>query len=134
MLKQLTTLSLSILLATVSVCVAQETSASTDEVLSSEMRNKKLMIETKGKILNDINKQIYNKSNDSYMREYVRNSNAMKKIMDQPTKEVDINDKKALSEYIQDDIGLQKEIIQVKLPEEKEKEKKARPRAADLLK
>lgn len=132
MLKQLTTLSLSILLATVSVCVAQETSASTDEVLSSEMRNKKLMIETKGKILNDINKQIYNKSNDSYMREYVRNSNAIKKIMDQPTKEVDINDKKALSEYIQDDIGLQKEIIQVKLPEEKEK--KARPRAADLLK
>lgn len=132
MLKQLTTLSLSVLLATVSVCVAQETSPSTDEVLSSEMKTKKIMIETKGKILNDINKQIYNKSNDSFMREYVRNSNAMKKIMDKPTKEVDINDKKALSEYIQDDIGLQKEIIQVKLPEEKEK--KARPRAADLLK
>lgn len=132
MLKQLTTLSLSILLATTSVCFAQKASDTTDEVISSEMKTKQIMIETKGKILNDINKQIYNKSNDSLMREYVRNSNAMKKIMDTPTKEVDINDKKALSEYIQDDIGLQKEIIQVKLPEEKEK--KARPRAADLLK
>ena len=132
MLKQLTTLSLSILLATTSVCFAQEASDTTDEVISSEMKTKQIMIETKGKILNDINKQIYNKSNDSLMREYVRNSNAMKKIMDTPTKEVDINDKKALSEYIQDDIGLQKEIIQIKLPEEKEK--KARPSTADLLK
>lgn len=126
------TLSLSILLGTTSVCIAQELSDTDEEVISSEMKTKQTMIENKGKIVADINKQIYNKSNDSLMREYVRNSNAMKKIMDEPTKDIDIKDKKALSQYMQDDIGLQKEIIQVKLPEAKDK--KARPRAADLLK
>ena len=133
MLKQIATISLSVLLGTVSVCTAQEEiSNSQEEVISSEMKTKQAIIETKGKIVSDINKQIYNKANDSLMREYVRNSNAMKKIMDEPTKDVDINDKKALSQYMQDDIGLQKEIIQVKLPEAKDK--MARPRAADLLK
>lgn len=132
MLKQLTALSLSILLGTTSISMAQEATNAPEEVISSEMKSKQTMIETKGKIIADINQKIYNKSNDSLMREYVRNSNAMKKIMDEPTKNVDIKDKKALSEYMQDDIGLQKEIIQVKLPEVKEE--KARPRAKDLLK
>lgn len=131
MLKTLMTLSLSILLGTVSVCIAQENSNINEEIISSEMKTKQTIIENKGKIIKDINKQIYNKSNDSLLREYIRNSNAMKKIMDKPTKDVDINDKKALSQYMQDDIGLQKEIIQVKLPEAKDK--MARPRAADLL-
>ncbi len=133
MLKPAALLSFSILLGTISICVAQEATPNvTEEQISSEMKTKQTMIETKGKIVSDINKQIYNSRNDRLMKEYVRNSNAFKQMMDKQAQSVDINDKKALSQYMQDEIGLQKEIIQVKLPDEKEKT--ARPRAADLLK
>ncbi len=133
MLKKIATLSLTALLATNSTCLAQdEADTTTTEPIPSEVRIKQAEIENKGKIVSEINKQIYNKANDPLMREYIRNSNALKRRMDQPTKEVNIQDKKALSQYMQDDIGLQKEIIQVKLPDEKEKS--ARPTAADLLK
>lgn len=133
MIKELSIISFSVLLSFVSICQAQEETVSgQEEPLSSEMKLKQTMIETKGKVLSDINKQAYNKSKDAFMREYVRNSNAMKKIMDKPTKDVNIKDKKALSQYMQDEIGLQKEIIQVNIPEEKNKS--ARPTAADLLK
>lgn len=130
MLKQLTILSLSIFLSSTTISLAQETS--TEEPLSSELRAKQLEIENKNKIVSDINKQIYNKSNDVLMREYIRNNNIMNKKMGKETKEIDVKDKAALSQYIQDEIGLQKEIIQVKLPE-KETENK-RPNTADLLK
>lgn len=130
MLKQLTILSLSIFLSSTTISFAQGTS--TEEPLSSELRAKQLEIENKNKIVSDINKQIYNKSNDVLMREYIRNNNIMNKKMGKETKEIDVKDKAALSQYIQDEIGLQKEIIQVKLPE-KETENK-RPNTADLLK
>lgn len=132
MLKQLTILSTAILLSTATFCMAAETPDVEEEQLSSEMKSKETMIETKGKVLSDINKQIYNKSNDALMREYVRNSNAMKKIMGKETKEIDTNNKKALSEYMQDDIGLQKEIIKVDIPDRDKS--KTRPSTADLLK
>lgn len=132
MLKQLTILSTAILLSTATFCMAAETPDVEEEQLSSEMKSKETMIETKGKVLSDINKQIYNKSNDALMREYVRNSNAMKKIMGKETKEIDTNNKKALSEYMQDDIGLQKEIIKVDIPDRDKT--KTRPSTADLLK
>lgn len=133
MLKKIATLSLTAFLATNSTCLAQdEADTTTTEPIPSEARIKQAEIENKGKIVSEINKQIYNKANDPLMREYIRNSNAFKRRMDQPTKEVNIQDKKALSQYMQDDIGLQKEIIKVKLPDEKEKS--ARPTAADLLK
>ena len=132
MLKQLTILSTAILLSTTTFCMAAETPDVEEEQLSSEMKSKETMIETKGKVLSDINKQIYNKSNDALMREYVRNSNAMKKIMGKETKEIDTNNKKALSEYMQDDIGLQKEIIKVDIPDRDKA--KTRPSTADLLK
>ncbi len=132
MLKQLTILSTAILLSTATFCMAAETPDVEEEQLSSEMKSKETMIETKGKVLSDINKQIYNKSNDALMREYVRNSNAMKKIMGKETKEIDTKNKKALSEYMQDDIGLQKEIIKVDIPDRDKA--KTRPSTADLLK
>lgn len=133
MLKQLTILSTAILLSTTTFCMAAETpDVEEEQQLSSEMKSKETMIETKGKVLSDINKQIYNKSNDALMREYVRNSNAMKKIMSKETKEIDTNNKKALSEYMQDDIGLQKEIIKVDIPDRDKA--KTRPSTADLLK
>ena len=133
MLKQLTILSTAILLSTATFCMAAETpDVEEEQQLSSEMKSKETMIETKGKVLSDINKQIYNKSNDALMREYVRNSNAMKKIMGKETKEIDTNNKKALSEYMQDDIGLQKEIIKVDIPDRDKA--KTRPSTADLLK
>ena len=133
MLKHISILSLLILFSTHSICLAQEDSTLAEEApLSSDAKIQKIKIENKSKILKAINRQIYNPSNDSLMREYVRNSNAIRKMMGKPTQDVDINDKKALSQFMQDDIGLQKEIIQVQLPEKKEKS--ARPNAADLLK
>ena len=113
---------------------AEDITVSSEEAdeYASEKIFQQSKIEQKAKIVKELNKQIYNKKNDNLLKEYIRNSNAMKKIMEQPTKEVDINDKKAVSEYMQDDVGLEKEIIKVKLPEPKSKT--ARPRAADLLK
>ncbi len=132
MIKHISLLSLSILLSSASLGMAQEKAAAEEAPLSSDMMVQQSKIETKAKMVSDINQQVYNKANDSLMREYVRNSNAIKKMMDKPTQNVDIKDKKALSQYIQDDMGLQKEIIQVQMPTEEEKS--ARPRAADLLK
>ncbi len=131
----LITFSILFLEASISNLQAQETGVNTqEERISSEIRAKQAMIKQKNKIMSSYNKQIYNKKNDALMREYVRNSNAFKKMRGEPTKEIDIQDKEALSQYIQDDIGLQKEIIEVKLPQAEDKNKNIRPSAAELLK
>ena len=84
--------------------------------------------------MNDINRKVYNTKNERFMREYVRNSNAMKEIMEQPTKDVNVKDKKALSQYMQEELGLDKEIVEVKEINVEDVDKNYQSRAAELLK
>ena len=102
--------------------------------LSSEAKAQQMQIEEKNKVMNDINRKIYNTKNERFMREYVRNSNAMKEIMEQPTKDVDIKDKKALSKYMQEELGLDDEIVEVKENNAENTKPSYSSRAAKLLK
>ena len=102
--------------------------------LSSEAKAQQMQIEEKNKVMNDVNRKIYNTKNERFMREYVRNSNAMKEIMEQPTKDVDIKDKKALSKYMQEELGLDGEIVEVKENNSEDIKPSYSSRAAKLLK
>lgn len=102
--------------------------------MSSEAKAQQMLIEEKNKVMNDINRKVYNTKNERFMREYVRNSNAMKEIMEQPTKDVNVKDKKALSQYMQEELGLDKEIVEVKEINVEDVDKNYQSRAAELLK
>ncbi len=85
-------------------CLAQETSQ--EEIISSEKQAELLEQNAKNKIKSDIAQQINDPRNDPLIREYIRNSNDMKKIMNQPVEEIDFSNKAAINLYMQKDAGV----------------------------
>ena len=135
MIKNISLISvLSLLIATSAFAAETATEDSAAPEISSETKIKINAIQNKSKIVTDINTQINDSRNNRLMQEYVRNSNALKEMMGEPVQDIDAKDKKALSEFIQQDIGLQKEIVQVKETATTAPEKPARRSAAELLK
>ena len=91
---------------------AQETDSVAEEPVSSEVLLQRETIAQKNAVLKDINSHVY-RTNDSELREFVRNSNAMKKIMDPDAvvENVNVKDKEAVSKFMQKDIGLPEKIV-----------------------
>lgn len=85
-------------------CLAQENTQ--EEILSSEKQAGLLEQNAKNKIKADIAQQINDPRNDLLIREYIRNSNDMKKIMNQPVEEIDFSNKAAINQFMQKDAGV----------------------------
>ncbi len=104
MLKKLLSLSCLLSVAFIPPCSAEENTTEAAYVSSDEMALNAERLE-KSKVRNEIAKQVYDPRNDALMREYVRNSNAIKKYMRQPEEKIDVSDKSAINRYIQKDAG-----------------------------
>lgn len=104
MLKKLLSLSCLLSFAFIVPCSAEENTTEAPYVSSDEMALKAERAE-KTKVRNEIAKQVYDPRNDALMREYVRNSNAIKKYMGQQEEKIDVSDKSAINRYIQKDAG-----------------------------
>lgn len=85
-------------------CLAQETSQ--EEILSSEKQADLLEHNTKNKIKAEIAKQINDSRNDALLKEYIKNSNDIKKRMNLPVEEIDFSNKAAINQYMQKDAGV----------------------------
>lgn len=92
--------------------LAQDVLAPQEEPVSSDTILQNKTIAHKEAIMKDVNRHIY-KTKDNELREFVRNSNAMKKIIDPDAKveTVNIKDKKAVSQFMQNEIGLPDKIV-----------------------
>lgn len=104
MLKKLLSLSCLLSVAFVAPCSAEENTTQAAYVSSDEMALNAERSE-RTKVRNEIAKQVYDPRNDALMREYVRNSNAIKKYMGEPEEKIDVSDKSAINRYIQKDAG-----------------------------
>lgn len=110
----------------------EQNTADPEITFSSTAKIQREKLKMKNKTMTEINQMVYNDSNTPRMREYVRNSNAIKKILGEPEKNVNVEDKKALSQYMQEELGLDK--IDVEQKKEEPTETKYRSKAAELLK
>lgn len=113
---------------------AQETDSVAEEPVSSEVLLQRETIAQKNAVLKDINSHVY-RTNDSELREFVRNSNAMKKIMDPDAvvENVNVKDKEAVSKFMQKDIGLPEKIV-VSQPAKETADRGYKSRASQDLK
>lgn len=113
---------------------AQETDNVAEEPVSSEVLLQRETIAQKNAVLKDINSHVY-RTNDSELREFVRNSNAMKKIMDPDAvvENVNVKDKEAVSKFMQKDIGLPEKIV-VSQPAKETADRVYKSRASQDLK
>ncbi len=112
---------------------AQEADVTAEEPVSSEVLLQRETIAQKNAVLKDINSHVY-KTNESELREFVRNSNAMKKIIDPDAvvEEVNVKDKEAVSKFMQKDIGLPEKIV-VSQPTEETGDRVYKSRASQDL-
>ena len=78
-----------------------------NEPISSDILTQREAIKDKNEITNDVNRDAY-KKDDAYLREYIRNSNAMKKIMgnEKEIKDINVKDRAAVGKYMMNDVGL----------------------------
>lgn len=113
---------------------AQEAAVLQEEPVSSDIMLQQKTVANKNEVMRDINRHIYN-TNDSELREFVRNSNAMKRKMnpDAKVETIDVKNKASVSKFMQKEIGLPEKIVNT-TPAETTSAKDYKSRASQDLK
>lgn len=113
---------------------AAEQQLSAEEPVSTEIITQRRNIALKREAVKDINNQI-RRRNDAELREYIRNSNDLNKMInpDAKVENINVKDKNAVSRFMQKDVGLEEQIVKTE-PAEVKTNKKYQSRASQLLK
>lgn len=113
---------------------AAEQQLSAEEAVSTEIITQRRNIAQKREAVKDINNQIRHR-NDAELREYIRNSNDLNKMIDPNAKieNIDVKDKNAVSKFMQKEVGLEEKIVKTE-PVEIKTNRKYQSRASQVLK
>lgn len=113
---------------------AAEQPISAEEAVSTEIITQRRNIVQKREAIKDINNQIRHR-NDAELREYIRNSNDLNKMIDPNAKieNIDVKDKNAVSKFMQKEVGLEEKIVKTE-PAEIKTNRKYQSRASQVLK
>ena len=113
---------------------AAEQPLSAEEAVSTEIITQRRNIAQKREAVKDINNQIRHR-NDAELREYIRNSNDLNKMIDPNAKieNIDVKDKNAVSKFMQKEVGLEEKIVKTE-PVEIKTNRKYQSRASQVLK
>lgn len=113
---------------------AAEKPAVSEEPVSTEILTQRLNIAQKKETIKDINNQI-RRRDDMQLREYIRNSNDLNKMIDPNAQAEDINvkDRNAVSRFMQKEVGLKEKIVNTE-PAKVKTEVKYQSRASQALK
>ena len=83
-----------------------------EEQVSTEILTQRKKIAQKKETIKDINNQIRYR-NDAELREYIRNSNDLNKMIDPEAKieNINVKDRNAVSKFMQKEVGLEEKIV-----------------------
>ncbi len=83
-----------------------------EEQDSTEILTQRKKIAQKKETIKDINNQIRYR-NDAELREYIRNSNDLNKMIDPEAKieNINVKDRNAVSKFMQKEVGLEEKIV-----------------------
>lgn len=112
---------------------AAEQPTAAEEPASTEILTQRMLIAQKKETIKDINETIRHR-NDAELREYIRNSNDLNKIIDPNAKAENINvkDRNAVSKFMQKEVGLPEKIV-TPAPIEAKTNTKYKSRASQVL-